>query len=386
MKIFSHTQCLSGIGHFVRARELAYALARRHSVHLVDGGWRVPRGRSPAGVTFVEIPRIGSAQGALVPIEDSRSLAAVMADRIRRLEQVVRDVCPDALLIEQYPFDTWAFEAEFQAVIAAGRTVNPAVKVVSSVREFVEPAEVDDRASSGLPYTRRLLAALAPFDAVFVHADPRFTRFEDHVGWTGDPPRPVMYTGFVAEPVAPFSGRRRDLLDWLGGRRLVIASAGGSDRGAEFFRATVRAWTGLDDPGRVDGHALLVCAALRSSDGELEALRRLAPVPAIRVEPFMPDFLEWLGIATLSISRPGYNTCTNLLATRRRALLVPDPEMPDQVFRANRFEELGWAEVARDQSPPALAEAIVRGLERPEPAPDVALDGGPHTRLLLEAL
>src|SRR5262245_23530440 len=114
MKIFSHTQCLSGIGHFVRARELAYALARRHSVHLVDGGWRVPRGRSPAGVTFVEIPRIGSAQGALVPIEDSRSLAAVMADRIRRLEQVVRDVCPDALLIEQYPFDTWAFEAEFQ--------------------------------------------------------------------------------------------------------------------------------------------------------------------------------------------------------------------------------------------------------------------------------
>jgi len=28
----------------------------------------------------------------------------------------------------------------------------------------------------------------------------------------------------------------------------------------------------------------------------------------------------------------------------------------------------------------------VRGLERPEPAPDVALDGGPRTRLLLEAL
>lgn len=48
MKIFSHTQCLSGVGHFVRAREIAYALAERHAVQLVHGGWRVPRGRPPA--------------------------------------------------------------------------------------------------------------------------------------------------------------------------------------------------------------------------------------------------------------------------------------------------------------------------------------------------
>ena len=386
MRIFSHTQCLSGVGHFVRAREIAYALAERHAVHLVDGGWRAPRGRPPAGVTFVEVPRIGRVRGALRPIEDAQSLEATMADRIGRLERAVRDLCPDALLIEQYPFDTWEFAAEFRAVIAAARSVRPEVKVVSSVREFVEPAEVDDRATSGQPYAAKLVESLSPFDAVFVHADPKFTRFEDHVGWTGPPPRPVAYTGFVAEKVPAFSGRRRDLAEWLGVRRLVMASAGGSDRGGGFFRAAVTAWIALADAGRVDGLALLVCAALRSSDQEVDALRRLAEGHAVRVEPFTPDFLEWLGVAELSISRPGYNTCANLLATRRRALLVPDPEMPDQVFRASRFAELGWAEISRDQDPPALAEAIVRALGRPAPAPDVALDGGARTRALLEAL
>jgi predicted glycosyltransferase len=91
-------------------------------------------------------------------------------------------------------------------------------------------------------------------------------------------------------------------------------------------------------------------------------------------------------VADLSISRPGYNTCMNVLAARRRALLVPDPGMPDQVFRAGRFGELGWADVLRDEHPAAFADAIVRALRRPEPIPDVALDGGAATRRLLEAL
>jgi predicted glycosyltransferase len=386
VKIFSHTQCLSGVGHFVRAREIAYALAERHEVHLVDGGWRVPRGRSPAGVTFVEVPRIGTSRGTLGPIEGGQSLETTRADRIVRLEDAVRRLRPDVVLIEQYPFDTWAFEGEFRAVIAAARSTNPDVKVVSSVREFVEKAEVDDRATSGLTYDERILALLEPFDGVFVHGDPRFTRFEDHVGWTGKPPRPVVYTGFVSEPVPPFSGKRRDLLTWLGDRRLVMASAGGSDRGGPFFRAVIMAWLALAGAGRVGGHALLVCTALRSSEEEIDALRKLGRDPAVRVEPFMPDFLAWLAQAELSISRPGYNTCANLLTTRRRALLVPDPGMPDQVFRAGRFAELGWADVLRDESPAILSEAITRALRRPEPRPDVALDGGARTRLLLEAL
>src|SRR5262245_51090919 len=386
MKVFSHTQCLSGVGHFVRAREIAYALAERHTVHLVDGGWRIPRTRAPARVTFVEVPRIGRARGRLGAIDDARSLEATIADRTHRLERAVRELRPDVVLIEQYPFDTWDFEAEFQAVVTTARSVNRGVKVVSSVREFVEKAEVADRPLCGQPYEQRVLAALAPFDAVFVHGDPRFTRFEDHVGWSGDPPLPVLYTGFVAEPVPPFSSRRSDLVTWLGGRRLVMASAGGSDRGTAFLRAVTTAWLDLTRAGRVTGHALLVCAALRSTESEIDALRCQTDPRSVRVEPFMLDFLEWLGVADLSISRPGYNTCMNVLATRRRALLVPDPGMPDQLFRAGRFGALGWADVLRDESPAALADPIVRALRRPHPWPDVSLDGGAETRRLLEAL
>src|SRR5215467_9239639 len=117
LKVFSHTQCLSGVGHFVRAREVAYVLAEHHAVHLVDGGWRIPRARPPGAVTFVEVPRIGRVRGALGPIDEGRSLEATLADRAERLERVVRELRPDVVLIEQYPFDTWEFAAEFRAVI-----------------------------------------------------------------------------------------------------------------------------------------------------------------------------------------------------------------------------------------------------------------------------
>ena len=104
------------------------------------------------------------------------------------------------------------------------------------------------------------------------------------------------------------------------------------------------------------------------------------------MERFDPDFLEWLAVAELSVSRAGYNTCANLLEVGRRAVLIPDLSMSDQPVRARRFAALGLAEVLEDPSPEACAEGILRALARPEPRHDLALDGAERTRRLIEAL
>lgn len=384
MRIFIHAQPLSGVGHFVRAFEIARALGERHGVHIVEGGWPVPRGRHPAGVTAVEIPAIHRWGGRLVPFAGHRPLMEVMQERTAALDRAIRAFRPDILIIEHFPFSKWELEAEIRATIAAARASRPTVRIVCSLRDVARKTRFDDRPDA--PYPERVLAALELFDAVFVHADPRFTRIEDHVSWAGELPAPIVYTGFVSEKVAAPSTRRREISAWLGTRRAVLASVGGSDTGLDLLRTIVTAWRALASAGRLGDRVLVVFGPLRSGEREVEALRDLAGGAPVRVERFAPDFLEWLTLAELSISRAGYNTCTNLLETRRRALLLPDPAMSDQPFRARRFAELGLAEVLEDQRPEACSEAIMRALRRPEPTHDLALDGAERTRSLIEAL
>jgi predicted glycosyltransferase len=385
VRIFSHAQSLSGVGHFVRAFEIARALGECHEVHVVEGGWPVPRARRPDGVQSIAIPRIQRSRGQLEALDGRRTLGEVLAERIAALERAVHALRPDVLIVEHFPFSKWELEAEVRATIAAARASHPAAKIVCSLRDVARKTQFDDGREARRPYPERVRAGLALFDAVFVHADPRFTRIEEHLPWMSELPTRLVYTGFVSEKLLPASGRRREILAWLGTRRAVLASAGGSGTGLELLRAIVTAWRGLAR-AHADHHVLVVFGPLRSSEDELEALRRLAGDAAVRIERFNPDFLEWLALAELSISRAGYNTCTNLLETRRRALLVPDPAMSDQPYRARRFAELGLAEVIEDPRPEACAEAIIRALGRPEPAHDFALDGAERTRSLIETL
>lgn len=386
MKILSHVQSLTGVGHFVRGLEIARALGARHEVSLVDGGWPVPRASAPDGVTFVEIPRVYRVDGQLVALDGSPNLPEVLRERAARLVALARALRPDVVVIEHFPFSKWEIEGEFRALIDAARAAHAGVKVVCSVRDVTRKTRFDDGPAGAPPYSERVRAALAAFDAVLVHSDPRFLRIEEQGAWAGELPARLGYTGFVSRKLSPGAANRRALEDTFGSRRPVLASAGGSRRGLDLLRMVMTAWQHVAGSPALLGRRLVVFAPARAGEPDVEALRRLADGTSIRVERFDPDFLEWLAVAELSVSRAGYNTCANLLEVGRRAVLIPDLSMSDQPVRARRFAALGLAEVLEDPSPEACAEGILRALARPEPRHDLALDGAERTRRLIEAL
>jgi len=382
LKILSHVQSLTGVGHFVRGLEIARTLGARHDVRLVDGGWPVPRASAPDGVTFVEIPRVYRVDGQLVALDGSPNLGEVLRERAARLVALARALRPDVVVIEHFPFSKWEIEGEFRALIDAARAAHAGVKVVCSVRDVTRKTRFDGEPAGAPPYAERVRAALAAFDAVLVHSDPRFLRIEEQ----GALPARLSYTGFVSRKLSPGAASRRALEDAFGSRRPVLASAGGSRRGLDLLRMVMTAWQHVAGAPALLGRQLVVFAPARAGEPDVEALRGLADGTSIRVERFDPDFLEWLAVAELSVSRAGYNTCANLLEIGRRAVLIPDLSMSDQPVRARRFAALGLAEVLEDPSPEACAEGILRALARPEPRHDLALDGAEQTRRLIEAL
>lgn len=390
VRILCYAQHLSGVGHFVRTHAIAAGLAQAHEVILVDGGVPVPRRAGPRALTLLGLPRIQRKGGVLVPLETGAGLPAVMDDRRRRLLAAVADTPPDILLIEHYPWSKWELEDEILTAADAARRRNPAVRVVGSLRDVAPRTRYEEVA--GDVYEQRVLDRLgAHFDALLIHADPRFSRLDDHFSRVRDLPVPWAYTGFVSgtgsEPA------RHDVITTDAGAArarspyAVLSASGGVDALA-FLRAAIEAFGRVAAGGELDDMRLDVFAGLAWTAPALERLRAESRGGPITVRPFTAEFPSWLAGSALSISRAGYNTCVDLLVARVPAVLVPHPRMSDQRARAQRMQDHGLATLVVGDPPPCegLADAIRKAAATPRPMHDLALRGVEETRALVEEL
>jgi predicted glycosyltransferase len=291
-----------------------------------------------------------------------------MAERVAALSRSVERIRPDALLIDHYPFSKWELETEIVAMIEVARRCNPGVRVFCSLRDVVRQTR-HERADAET-YEERVVAALAScFDGVLVHADPRFTRLEEHFAPRRELPVPVEYTGFVV-PAAP---------DASAGEAppFAVLSCGGGAGALGFLLAAIEAFQSLGVENAAGEGPLVVFPGSSASAGERDALAAAGRGGMVRIRPFGPEFEAALEASTLSVSRAGYNTCAALLRARTRSVLAPDPIMSDQTFRARRFADLGLAQIVEGNPPPveAIAAAMRAALDGPPPRHDLALDG-----------
>jgi len=378
VRVLCYAQHLSGIGHFVRTHALACGLAKAHDVLLVDGGQPVPRLPAPSAMRLLALPRLHRQHGALASLVGDRPLAEVMEGRIHRLVAAITEAPLDVVTIEHYPWSKWELEAEVLATIGAARRSNPAVRVVCSLRDIAPRTRYE--AVPEREYERRVLDRLAAhFDAVLVHADPRFTRLEEHFGRVPDLPVPWAYTGFVST-----AGSGHEPTSVVLPEPYAVLSAGSGADELPFLLAASEAFGQVAARGDLGAMCLVVFAGPSLAERDLDALRQRSAI----VLSFSPEFPAWLRRSALSVSRAGYNTCADLLNARVPAVLVPHPRMSDQGLRAERMRAHGLAAVIMGDPPDveAFIEAI-RTVSAERPAPhSFALCGVEATRTLLEGL
>ncbi len=377
MRILCYAQHLSGVGHFVRMHALASGLSAAHDVHLVAGGRPVPHARDPAALRVVRLPPLARTGGTLVALDTTASTRSVLEDRVRALTRAIERIRPEVVLVDHYPFSKWELEAEVAAAIDAARVCNPAVRIFCSLRDVVRQTRYEQTAPDA--YAERVLAGLrSRFDGILVHADPAFTRLEEHFARCADLPVPVAYTGFVIQP--PPSTPTASVQE-----PYAVLSCGGGAGGLAFLLASMEAFRRLAADGALGSMQLVVFPGAFTSDSDFEALAAAAERGPFDIRRFGPEFASALDGGALSISRAGYNTCVALLRARARAVLAPDPVMSDQGFRARRFAALALAQVV-EGDPPDVASVMVamrRALAGPAPQHRFDIDGVVRTGALL---
>ncbi|MFO1350631.1 MAG: glycosyltransferase [Gammaproteobacteria bacterium] len=348
-----------GMGHLVRSFALAAALTRHFQVVFLNGGPLPPGFAAPDGVTVIDLPPLGLAEGYALISRDSR-YSVEEAQRQRRVQVLaaLADCDPRVILIELFPFGRKKFAFELLPLLKAARRQRRPPLIFSSVRDILVGARHDAQRHDD----RAAWLANRYFDGVLTHADPRFARLEESFHPARPLTIPVHYTGFV-------SARRAVAPEQTRARRVWVSSGGGIV-GAPLLKAAVRAQRQLWER---TGLPMTVVAGPFLPESEWRGLGEVAAgAPGLQLLRSLPDLGAVLGRVALSVSQCGYNTAMDILAARVPALVVPFAEgrEDEQMKRARRLEGLGLVRVleAERLSGETLAEELqALGAFRPQP-------------------
>ncbi|HET7477338.1 MAG TPA: glycosyltransferase [Dermatophilaceae bacterium] len=379
MNLLFYCQHSLGLGHLARSLRLAAALAERFEVTLLNGG-RLPAGTVvPPGVTLVNLPPLGhDDRYQLVSHDPLLSVEQACQARRERVLATLASTAPAAVVIELYPFGRKKFEFELIPLLDAAHARADRPVIVCSLRDLL--VRSNDQARSD---ERRSRLVNTFFDAVLVHADPRFARLEESFRPQTPLRVPVLYTGFVAPEALGDTGDATT-------ERLprVLVSSGGGMVGEPLVRAAVAAHA---EVARRSGLATTVVAGPFLPEPVWTWLQeQAARFPALSAIRSVPDLRAAIARSAVSVSQAGYNTTMDLLRTRTPAVLVPygDGDEDEQLRRAQRLAALGVAELL----PPGeldgsrLADVVVAAAGRPPQPTAFDLSGASTTASLVAGL
>ena len=346
--VMIYVQHLLGIGHLMRARLIAEALAEAGcDVHLVTGGMPIG-GRMPRGVRIVQLPPIRVSDASFMPLRDGDYVPIDDAYRSTRRDMLLAtfaDVAPDAVIFETFPFGRRSLRFELMPLLERIDATRPRPLVIASVRDILQIQQKPAREREMLGWAKTW------FDAILVHGDPRFARFEETFPLLHELGPPVHYTGFVLAP-----GTRLAIGEG-GERKEVVLSAGGGAVGIDHLAMALAA-----QPKSRFGHLTWrVLAGPNIPDDGLQRLLRAAG-PAAVVERARVDFPALLRGAFISVSQGGYNTVMDVVVSGARPVVVPftGNGETEQRARGVRLREFDLAEVVDDRAstPELLAAAV----------------------------
>ena len=378
-RVLVYVQHLLGIGHLMRARLIAEALASRgFDTHLVSGGMPIG-GRMPNGVRVVQLPPDAECVVDRVELAIAKRREARIGHAHRRRDLLLdayADARPDAVVFETFPFGRRSLRFELFPLLERVDASRPRPLIIGSIREILQVQQRPEREREMLGWAARW------FDAIFVHGDRRFARFEDTFSFADELVPPVHYTGFVFSD----GSRPRDVDVQGSGRDEVVVSAGGGGVGIELLATALAA----QRHSRFGTLTWRVLAGPNIPEAGMQRLRDLAGPRAI-VERSRVDFGSLLQRAFVSVSQAGYNTTLDVMASGARPVLVPftGNGETEQRARGERLREFGLAVVVDDRTltPESLARAVDdAGTRASFGRFDFDSDGAARTAVLLAEL
>jgi predicted glycosyltransferase len=362
-----------GLGHMRRNLLIAQSLATsaaRHAVLLLTGAFEAKSFPFPPNVDCVTLPALFKTRsGAYEPRRLGVSLDELLNIRVQTLLGALQAFEPDLLIVDKEARGALGeLDPALEYLHRAGHTA-----VVLGLRDVLDEPEVVQREweERGIDEAIR-----AYYDAVWIYGDPHVYDAAREYGFSEEVAARTQYTGYL-DPRQRFSlaSTAADPLGEidLATDRLALCTVGGGQDGA----AVALAFAEAELPPNTTG--VIVTGPFMPTETR-EHLHAVARGRSdLRVIEFTPNPDGLLARADRVVSMGGYNNVCELLASRKKALVVPRVvPRREQWIRVERLQRLGALDVCHpdDLCPEAISRWLAEdGVCAPAPLHPIDLGG-----------
>lgn len=363
--LYSHDSF--GLGHFRRNLAIARALVAQSAhvnVLMISGSPCATQFSLPRRCDVVKLPSVGKNEaGEYVPKNLGISLGETLDLRRQLITAAYRSFDPDVIVVDH---QLTGMQGEALPMVRAARESGKLT--VFGMRDIVDAAEVVER-DWGSAECREVLER--DYARIFIYGDRTvFDAISEYP--VLQPYRDKIATlGYIAGPVSRNSPRPVPTLE-----QHVLVTVGGGEDGAERVEAYLEAlslkpanWNSHIITGPLmDEKKVRACKAI---------VDRSRHSKSIRISRFHSDIPTLMQQADAVVSMAGYNSCAELLRSRKPTVLMPrDKLRHEQRIRAARLAARGLAQSIEKPDPWALRQALEQALSGQAAATDTPnLDG-----------
>lgn len=376
-----------GLGHLRRNTNIATRFVRttpRSNALLLMG---CPPGAffgAPAGIDFIKVPSIVKiAAESYRPLNLRISLQKMKALRASLIQKTAEVFKPHLFLVDHVPTGVWA---ELLPTLQMLRDQEDSPRIVLGMRDIVDAPEVVRE----LWRRENVYEAISNYyDEVLIYGCKNVFDTASEYWLDAKLPGRIRYCGYVcSEEPLKSKDRIRDELQITKDKLIVVMAGGGGDA-YPMLRACIDAFRLLAKDAPCE--AIFIVGPLMDPE-QNECLRREAEGLRVRVLSHTYENLSYMNAADLVITMGGYNSLTEALSLKKKALVIPRAgPRAEQIMRAKLFEERGLIDVVypHELSPERVAKRLIEDLERddyPAPNEDVKMDGAAQASLRLSEL
>jgi predicted glycosyltransferase len=370
--LYSHDSW--GIGHLRRSLTLAAGLVERlpgADVLIATGSPCATQFPLPPRVEVLKLPSVSKdREGAYLPRSLSCELDRVLSLRAALLDAICRAFDPHLLVVDH---KVLGLRGELLGVLVEAR--RRGMRTILGLRDILDSPErvAQEWSSADVQW-----ALERGYDRLCVYGVPEVFDLRREYGLSAAAAARTCFTGYVVRPerLVNGSGNGHGRPGGDGGasaRRHVLVTVGGGEDGYE----RIHRYLDAVSLGRAAWDTTILTGPLMPPRQIKRIKRRAARMKGVAVRRFHAELPTLLRRSSAVVAMCGYNASAEILQSRCPAIFLPRTfPRTEQLIRATRLEELGFARCLVDPPAEELRAALERTLEDP-PRPRCApsLDG-----------
>lgn len=323
-KVLFHCQYVYGLGHLIRALQLAKGLVNDFEVYFLSGGEAVEGISIDNEINFIQLDALYKEEDSnkLSSVDDSLNTEDCLVKREKVINNLIKNIRPDVVLTEHFPFG-FLFEKEVLNLISNARNANNQVKIVSSVRDIIESKKGSESDQKTVTFLNKY------YDLLLVHGDENIIPLETSFSLSNEVNIRQISTGYVVE---------NSLKKYLNRKKTIVVSVAGGRVGRELKDAVINAFKNIQN--KVN-HKLLIFDGAFSTDFEQKSSND--QIQYFKFNRSM--FLNELSQSDVSISLGGYNTTVESLYVGNKVLIYNREFLGqnfEQEIRISSLSDLGF--------------------------------------------